>query len=271
MAINQMDESTGPKGAHSTTVDKAISVIQYLAEHPEGVGVNALCRELGTQKPGLLRILNALTDAAWVIKDPHSLRYRLGYHLLTLSAQALLGPHFQEIAHEGLRQLATSTNETANLGVLDQWNIVFIDQVEAVQSIRLQVRVGSRGPVHCTALGKALTAFLPTDRLQLLWRMAPYTQFTANTLISSDDLSIELGRVRQNGFAIDDEEHRDGVRCVSAPVRNYGGDVVAALSVSGPATRIRDEVLSHVIQQVTQVAREVSAQLGHRPQTSGPD
>ncbi len=268
--MHNMADDAGPQKARSTTVDKAVNLVQYLSEHPEGVGINALCRELGTQKPGLLRIVNSLSEAGWIIKDPHSLRYRLGYHLLTLSAQALLGPHFQEIAHEGLRQLASATKETANLGVLDQWQIVFIDQVEAWQSIRLQVRVGSRAPVHCTALGKALTAHLPSDQLDSLWQRAPYPRFTEKTLISSEALAAELEHIRSEGFAIDDEEHRDGVRCIGAPVRNYGGDVVAALSVSGPSSRMRDDVLAHMIQEVRRVAEAVSIQLGYRSLSSMP-
>lgn len=268
--MHNMVDDAGPQKSRSTTVDKAVNLVQYLSEHPEGVGINALCRELGTQKPGLLRIVNSLSEAGWVIKDPHSLRYRLGYHLLTLSAQALWGPHFQEIAHEGLRRLAATTKETANLGVLDQWQIVFIDQVEALQSIRLQVRVGSRAPVHCTALGKALTAHLPSDQLDSLWQLAPYPRFTEKTLVSSRELATELEHIRSQGFALDDEEHRDGVRCIGAPVRNYGGDVVAALSVSGPSSRIRDEVLSNVIREVRQVAEAVSIQLGHRSLSSSP-
>ncbi len=258
-----MDDNQHTSRGQSTTVDKAVRIVQLLAEHPEGLGINALCRQLDTQKPGLLRILASLTAPGWVIKDPHSLRYRLGYRLLTLGAQALLGPHFQDIAHQGLRQLAQETHETANLGVLDQWQVVFIDQMEGVQAIRLQVRVGSRAPVHCTALGKALSANAPQDVLNALWAMAPYPRFTSHTLCTDGELQDELERVRQQGFAVDGEEHRDGIRCIGAPIRNYHGDVVAAMSISGPTTRIPPAAVSDLAAIVMRIADDVSRQLGY--------
>ena len=259
-----MDGVQHPSRGQSTTVDKAVRMVQLLAEHPDGLGINALCRQLDTQKPGLLRILASLTAPGWVIKDPHSLRYRLGYRLLTLGAQALLGPHFQEIAHQGLRQLAQETHETANLGVLDQWQVVFIDQMEGAQAIRLQVRVGSRAPVHCTALGKAVSAHVPLDALNALWAMAPYPRFTSHTLCTDRELQHELERVRQQGFAVDNEEHREGICCIGAPIRNYHGDVVAAMSISGPTTRIPPAAVPDLGATVMHIADDVSHQLGYR-------
>jgi IclR family KDG regulon transcriptional repressor len=250
--------------SHSTTVDKAIRVVSFLAEHPEGVGVNALCRELDVQKPGLLRILNALTDAGWILKDPESLRYRIGYHLLTLGAQALFGPHFQEVAHQALRRLSADADETANLGVLDHFRVVFIDQMEASHSIRLQVRVGSQAPSHCTGLGKVLLAHLDEKTLNHFLKGAPFESFTDRTRTTRAALAEELERVRTQGYAIDDEEHRVGIRCISAPIYNYSGDAVAALSISGPITRVSDETLPTLIAQVTERAAQVSELLGYR-------
>lgn len=250
--------------SHSTTVDKAIRVVSFLAEHPEGVGVNALCRELDVQKPGLLRILNALTDAGWILKDPETLRYRLGYHLLTLGAQALFGPHFQEIAHQALGRLSVDADETANLGVLDHFRVVFIDQMEASHSIRLQVRVGSQAPSHCTGLGKVLLAHLDEKALNTFLKEAPFESFTSHTRVTAVALADELARVRRQGYAIDDEEHREGIRCISAPIYNYSGDAVAALSISGPITRISDEALPTLVGHVTKNASQVSDLLGYR-------
>ncbi len=258
-----MDQDQHTSRGQSTTVDKAVRIVQLLAEHPEGLGINALCRQLDTQKPGLLRIMASLTTPGWVLKDPHSLRYRLGYQMLTLGARALLGPRFQEIAHQGLRQLAHETRETANLGVLDQWQVVFIDQMEGIQAIRLQVRVGSRAPVHCTALGKALAAHAPQDALKTLWAMAPYPRFTPHTLCSDRELKPELERVREQGFALDDEEHREGICCIGAPIHNYGGDVVAAISISGPTTRIPAAAVPDLAAAVMRIANDVSRQLGY--------
>lgn len=255
-----------PVRDHATTVTKAIQLVALLSESTEGIGINSLCRSLDTQKPGLLRILRSLTEAGWVIKDPNSARYRIGYQMLTLGSRALLGGQFQEITHGGLRRLATETGETTNLGVLDQWKVVFIDQVESPQSLSLRVRIGSQAPIHCTAIGKVLAAHLHEPASESLLNQAPYERFTAHTLTSAQSLASELQSIRKQGFALDNEEHRDGVVCIGAPIRNYWGEVQAAVSISGPVGHLSDDNLTACITVVKREAQILSQQLGFQPE-----
>ncbi len=251
----------------ASTVNKAIHIVNILAQQPEGMGINAICRLVDTQKPGVLRIMRALVDAGWVLKEPQTGHYRLGYRLLTLATQALLGDRFQEVAHAGLRRLAMETGGTANLGVMDRTHVVFIDQVESQQPFLLMVRVGSRAPVHCTALGTVLAAYsAPTVQLAILSE-APFQAFTAKTIITAQGLKRELEEVARAGFALDREEHREGVACVAAAVRNYWGDVVAAISISGAAKDLLSPgATEDYVRMVRVTAEEISAQLGYQPQ-----
>lgn len=248
----------------ASTVNKAIRIVNLLAENPDGIGINALCRLIDTQKPGMLRIMRALSDAGWVVKDAESGHYRLGYQLLTLATQALLGGRFQEITHAGLRRLAFETGETANLGVLDRTRVVFMDQVESQRPFRLMVRIGSRAPVYCTALGKALAAHSEESVRLAILAEAPYEPFTERTITTGERLRRELDEVVRSGYAIDREEHRDGVACIAAPIRNYWGEVVAALSISGAAKELMSgEGEARYARAVMAAADEVSAQLGY--------
>lgn len=247
----------------ASTVNKAIRIVNLLAENPDGIGINALCRLVDTHKPGMLRIMRALVDAGWVVKDAETGHYRLGYQLLTLATQALLGGRFQEITHAGLRRLAFQTGETANLGVLDRTQVVFMDQVESQRAFRLMVRIGSRAPVYCTALGKVLAAHSDPAVQAAIFAEAPYPPFTERTITTREGLKREFEEVLRVGLAFDREEHRDGVACIAAPIRNYWGEVVAAVSISGAAKELLSAVGADDYRDAVRVvAEEISVQLG---------
>ena len=154
--------------------------------------------------------------------------------------------------------------ETVHLVVLDKLEVLYIDKRESGQSLRIASQVGMRLPAHCTGVGKMLMAHLsPEQRAELINRKG-LPRFTRNTLTDVEALEDELNRIRMQGFAIDNEEIMDSLRCVAAPIRDQTGKVISAISLSGPVSRLKGERFEKAIRRVTETAEEISAGLGYR-------
>src|SRR5262249_54936099 len=131
-----------------------------------------------------------------------------------------------------------TVGETVNLGILDGHQVLYVDVMQSTHTFRLASEVGSRRPLHCTSLGKAMAAYLPAQELQDLLKSIKLERLTPKTIVQRSKFEKDLVRVRQRGYAVDDEEAVLGARCVAAPIADESGKVVAGLSVSGPVTRI---------------------------------
>src|SRR6266566_1174646 len=159
--------------------------------------------------------------------------------------------------------LPNETKETVNLGVLDGHELLYLEVIESHHSFRMASQPGMHRPLNCTALGKALLAFLPNDQREELLPMLTFERATPRTIPNLPRFRKELARVLQQGYAIDDQETDMGARCVAAPILDESGSVTAAISVSGPVTRIgRDRIQAYAI-AIKRAARAISAHLGH--------
>lgn len=246
------------------SVSNALAVLEaFTPDRPE-LGVTELATRLGLGKSTVHRLLVTLAQRGYVRKDPESDRYRLGLKALEVGALVAAQLTIREAVAPFLRRLLDATRETIHLGVLDGGDVVYIDKLESQQALQMYSRVGRRAPAHCTALGKALLAFQPDDALaRLLRRRLP--AHTPRTLTDPARLREELGRVRQAGVAVDDEEFEVGLKCVAAPLRDHTGRVVASLGLAGPAVRLPSRRVAALADLVRATAGEASAALGHRP------
>lgn len=168
----------------------------------------------------------------------------------------------RQISRPILHKLWKITGETANLAVLDGQDVLYLDVMESSHTFRLVSHMGMRRPVHCTALGKALAAYLAAEEKEHLLSSLSFERFTPHTLTRLARLRKELARVRQRGYALDDEEAVLGSRCVGAPIFEESGKVAAAISVAGPTTRIRRDKIPVFAAAVKEAARAISARLG---------
>ncbi|MGI9429592.1 MAG: IclR family transcriptional regulator [Bythopirellula sp.] len=149
------------------------------------------------------------------------------------------------------------------MAILDGAEAVYIYQVEAQRSIRMFTQLGAHAPLHCTGVGKVLVAWNPPNQVERLLKGHRFEVFTSTTISSMKQMAIELEQVRARGFAIDDEERETGVRCVTAPVRDAHGNVIAALSASAPATRFTKKRIASYARQVVSAASNISGRLGY--------
>jgi DNA-binding IclR family transcriptional regulator len=209
------------------------------------------------------RLLQTLAGHGYAVRDPVSGRYHLGLKFLELGAIVSSHLTIQMIARPHLQRLMEASRETAHLGLLEGREVVYADKIECPQTIRMYSRIGRRSPLHCTALGKALLAYQPEPVLGDLLRAGLHRN-TPRTITGARRLREELQRIRDEGYALDNEEFEEGLRCVAAPVRGHTETVVASVGIAGPATRLEPARLPALIKHVKEAAEAISAALGYR-------
>ena len=252
-----MRDDTG--NLHS--VRRAISALEEISDSGE-LGVSELGRRLGVHKATASRLVATLAERGMLERDPVTERFRLGFGLIRLAGAALAGLDIVRVAHPILEDLAERTRETVNLGVLAGDSVVYIDQVTGTRSIVAVSWVGRRTPLHCTSNGKVLLAHMdPAERDAQL--AEPLTEMTPRTVTDPAALGRQLDEVARRGYAQTVEELEEGLNAVAAPVRQADGQVTAALSVSGPAFRMRPMDLPRTARLVMDAADAISRRLGY--------
>jgi IclR family transcriptional regulator, KDG regulon repressor len=219
-------------------VDRSVAILEALASDTPELGVTELARATGMSKGTVHRILASLEHHRLVEQDSESKRYRLGLRLFEFGSRATAQIDYVRLVEPYLQQLASQTGETTHLAILDDGTILYVAKVDGWHSLRMPSQIGKRLPTHCTALGKVMLAGLPDVNLRQIIKGHGLVQLTPNTLTSLERLKSELEAIRRHGYSVDNEELELGLRCVAAPVVDSNGDVVAAVSISGPTTRI---------------------------------
>ncbi len=246
--------------AASSTVLKAIDVLLAVEElRNEGARLVDLHRRTGHDKTTLLRLLNAWRARGFLIRDEDG-RYRLGDGILKVTGAYLDGLGVRTVALPLMRELADQVRETCHLGKLDGTQVIYLAKIEAPQTIRMHSRVGATMPAYSTALGKALLAFERPDILDRV-TASEMPPLTARTITSPAKLREELDQTQRRGYAIDDVENEEGVRCVASPIFDNVG-VVAAISVSAPSYRFTLKDARRTGPMVASVAGRISERLG---------
>ena len=167
----------------------------------------------------------------------------------------------QTEARPFLNALRAELGLVVNLGILDRHEVVYIEKIDISRNLRLYAQIGMRVPAHCSSLGKVLLSSLPGDDLDYLLQSIRLEVYTKNTIDSPDALKAHLRQVRQQGWGMDNEEYIVGQRCVAAPIYDYRGEVIAAISASGPTTLLTDERLREVVPRVKDTAAQISRRL----------
>lgn len=242
--------------------ERAIGVLDLLAESDEPLSLAAVCEQMSLHKSTAHRALMVLERADLIERTAEN-RFRLGLKLYELGSRAVEQIDLRVRVHPWFRRLAGQVGETVHLGILRRTSVVYLDKVEPVnRRVWLASRVGASNPVYCTAMGKAMLAFLPADAATDIIARIRFTRFTPRTLCTPDALLRSLERVRRRGYAIDDQEVEVGVRCISAPILDESGYPMAAVSVSGPTSRITQQSVSGIAEHLLHCCRDISASLG---------
>jgi DNA-binding IclR family transcriptional regulator len=244
------------------SVDRALQLLQELADLGGCAPLSTLARRMGLNRSTVHGLLATLRFHGMVSQDDHG-NYVLGIRLFELGYQAVARLDLRIAAGPVLQQLVDEFMETVHLVVSDGLYVVYIDKRESPQSMQIVSRIGQRLPAYCTAVGKAILAFKPEDELDRLLACSSLTPMTRNTITDPGTLKMHLLQVRLQGYALDQEEIAEGLRCVGAPIFDYTSQVVGAVSISGPSVRMNDEKITQAIQAVLRAAREISHRLGY--------
>jgi IclR family acetate operon transcriptional repressor len=248
---------------HAQALSRGLALLERLAGTDAGATLTALAAALGLPAPTAHRLLAALEHAGFVQQDAHGVwrigvrAFRVGSAFLehrNLSAQTL--PH--------LARLMEQSGETANLAVPSEGEVVFIAQVQCRELMRMSVKLGARAPLHASGAGKAILSALDPTALAHERGLEALTRYTGHTIVERDALQAELAATRRRGYAVDDEEHAQGLRCVAAPILDEHGQPWAALSLAGPTARLTRERVPALGALVSATAREVTEALGGR-------
>jgi IclR family acetate operon transcriptional repressor len=243
------------------SLDRAMAVFEHLSTTP-GATLSELAADTDQSPATTYRILVTLEARGLVEFDPAPQLWHIGPHAFLIGARFLRRTSLVERARPVLRQLMERTGETANLGIAREGHVLFVSQVETHASIRAFFPPGTLSPMHASGIGKALLAQMSVDGRARALEAGGLERFTTRTLVDPDAIEADMALTRQRGYAIDDEEKTEGMRCIAAPVLDLHGEVVAGISVSGPSSRVSDAEIPKLAAAVREAAAALSSALG---------
>ncbi|WP_301100802.1 IclR family transcriptional regulator C-terminal domain-containing protein [Propionivibrio sp.] len=259
-----MAKKSSPKPAAVPLISAAVRVLAVLERlsQQRAIGLEEISREIKLAKPTVYRFLLTLQELGYARRVDGE-RWAMTLKMFNLGARALDHLDLLSAARPIAEALSEELGETVHMGVLDGDAAVYILKIESRYTIRMYSRVGRRMPLYCTAIGKILLAFAKDDEREASLKGIRLLAITKNTLTTRAALDAELAQVREQGFARDNEEREDNLHCIGAPIFDYTGAVVAALSVSWPSFRYEPDDESGWIDKVKGAAAAISAVLGH--------
>lgn len=245
------------------SVERALTILEILSHYNNGLGVTELSEKVNLHKSTVYRLLSTLIEKGYVMQDEETNKYKITLKLFEIGNKKVESMDLLSLSKPYTRKLMESVNEVVHLVVRDKNEIIYIDKVEANNTIRMSSSVGKRYPMYCTANGKAILAHLPNSKLFEIWNNSKVKKNTKNTITDIGVLIEQLKIIKEKGYAIDNEECEIGVVCVGAPIFNRFGEIEGAVSISGPSIRMTDEKKEIVVKVVTKCAHLISKELGY--------
>jgi IclR family transcriptional regulator, KDG regulon repressor len=264
IASGEVNTNAKPRGESKVnSVDRALVILEYLGTQTKEVGVRELGQAIGLSKSSVHRILQTLRARGFVKWNPDNARYSLGIKAFEVGCGILRSMEAHTVAKPYLEQLAASLGETVLLGVVDDAEIVYLEKADGRRSVKMYADIGSRRPLHSTAIGKALMAHLERAEIDRIISAKPLARFTSNTITDPEALRQELEKVRRQGYAEDNEETEEGLYCAGAPLFNFSGKPVASISVAVPKLGQQALQKERLIRGIVEKAQEISSKLGY--------
>lgn len=244
--------------APTNSLERALVVVEMVGRRSGGMTNAEISRALKIATSSCSYMLGKLESAGYLTRDRESGRYEIGLRVVAIAQGALREIGLRQIAGRALHELAGATGLTANLGILDRGAVMLIDRVESPEFIKLDEGIGTRLPLHSTAIGKVLLAYQPTESVAALAKSQSLRRSTTRTITSPARLLDELLQIRANGWSEANEEQFPGARSAAAPVFDRSGSVVAAVGVAGASTQPIWRVRPRVLGAVEKAAQEIS-------------
>jgi IclR family transcriptional regulator, KDG regulon repressor len=249
--------------SHLSSVKNALRILKSFTMDESEKKISEISSALGLNKSTVSRTMTTLASEGFVYKDPESKKYRLGLSILSLSGIVNNNLDVYRESQPILNRLVENIGETAHVSLLDNLEVIYLQKVECNHPVRFLTHVGKRNPPYCTSSGKVLLAYSNEDVINQVIEKG-LTKFTKNTITSPQKLRTHLKQIKEDGFANSIEEILDGVTSIAAPIYDYKGQVIAALSVVGPKQRIQSQKIPSYTKKVIAAAKEISERMGYR-------
>ncbi len=247
------------------SLSRGLAVLSLLSDYTGPLTLTQLSKKLGLTKSAIQRITFTLQRLGYIDRDARDKTFRLGPRTLSIGFSVMRNLDLKSVAYPYLEETSKESGETVNLGVLDGNAIVYVEKIVSDRALNVNVRIGSRLPLHSTSIGKTILAFLPEGRREKLLKEIDPIPYTSRTITKKNDLKIELEKIRNRGFATTNEEMEVGVRAVAAPIRNVKGEVVAAVNIAVPSIRVSMKRLEmDFAERIIQTANCISFVLGYQ-------
>ena len=238
--------------------DKVLRIMEAMAYHADPLSLGEIAEIVGMNITTTRRFITSLCNAGYASRDQNK-NYFLTLKLCTLANKVQSHLRIKDVCKPFLKSLSSVFAETVNLGIERNHKLLYIDSIEpAGQSIKMVECIGSTAPLHCTGQGKLFLLNYSNEDLKILMRSSSIQPLTKHTIVQYEDLLYELKRIREQGYAFDNEEYELGARCVAAPIKNYKGEIFASISVSGPSTRMTDAFLFSKLPYLVEACQNIS-------------
>ena len=243
-------------------INRVLDIIEVLAHSEKPLGPTGIAEEAGLNKSTVHRLLATLRLRGYVEKNDDG-TYYLGAKFIELVGCYIDSLELIAEARPYLSELSNELNLTAHLGVLDKTEVIYVEKLDTLPTKRIDSQIGYRVPASCSSLGKCLLAGLSSDELADIFEGYSFTRYMENTITSLSALRQHLRQVRSQGWAMDDCEYQEEHRCVAAPIYDYRGSVIAAISASGFTSRLNDASVPLISAAVKRTAAKISRRLGY--------
>jgi len=244
------------------SIDKVLNLLEFLSINEQEIGVAEISKKLNMGLSTVHRILTTLKSRGYINQNEQTAKYRLGIKLFELGCAVQNTKRLVEIAKPYLRELSEITTEIVNLAILEGREVIYLSKIESTEILTVNIKSGTRVLAHCTALGKVLLAFIPDREFDGLYKSEKQLpSLTQNSITSLKELKKQLKKIREQGYTIDKEEYRIGVNCFAVPIINKDGRAIAAISVTGPASRFTIGEMEKVKDRLINISKEISNSL----------
>ena len=245
------------------SIDRVLDILEALSAVPQGMLLTELSAKVGLHVSTTHRLVHMLLDRGYAMKEQETGKYRLTLRTFEIGSRVSSVWDLMSMAKPYLDDLASQSQEAVHLVERDGNGVVYLYKAEPFrQLVRMGSHYGLRNPMYCTGVGKSILALLPEEEVDRIWSSESITAFSPNTITDLEQMHRELAQIRQRGYAIDDEEHELGVRCMAVAIRNWQGKPIAAVSISAPASRMDAAMMERMLPKLQSAAGSISAMLG---------
>ncbi|AIY06667.1 transcriptional regulator, IclR family [Planococcus sp. PAMC 21323] len=247
------------------SIERAFKLLEVLSEFPDGIQITRLAEKVNLSKSTVHRLLATLIDLKYVSKDRETEKYRIGYRLIYLSRNLIDNIDIISIAKPFLEDLSAEVNETIHLCIEDCGEVLYVDKIESNQTIRMISKIGNRAPMYCTGVGKALLSGMNREQFDNVANKTNFIIHTPTTISTKEELWNEVQLIKQQGYALDNVEHEEGIRCIAAPIFNSEKKIIASFSIAGPSNRITMERIEfELIEKIRKTSLDISRMLDYK-------